>query len=158
MTPAEASIALGIAARIDNRQPSEAAALAWAEALPDITLEEAAWAIAEHRRTSTEWLQPAHIRRLVTDGRHTAAERRANDQIRRMLHAPKPDPAVYDLGAQLTRDAFHDSRQDPETAATRRRAHAVECPWCHARPGEPCSVLGAPLTKTPAHPSRIAAA
>lgn len=37
-------------------------------------------------------------------------------------------------------------------------AMTVPCPWCLAEVGEPCGAAGYPLTRTTAHPSRVALA
>lgn len=49
------------ASAIDNRVVSDLAVVAWQEALAGISYLQAREALIEHRRTSTEYLQPAHI-------------------------------------------------------------------------------------------------
>lgn len=65
MTPAEATILLGGIAAFDNRKPDENAAKMWAHALGGLRLEDCAQAVTQHFATSTEYLMPVHIRRLV---------------------------------------------------------------------------------------------
>lgn len=71
MIKREAAILLGHAAAFDNRQPSEAAAEAWAAALHDIPLDaDAKAAIAAYYTTPPQnpnerlWILPHHIRTL----------------------------------------------------------------------------------------------
>lgn len=71
MIKREAAILLGHAAAFDNRQPSEAAAEAWAAALHDIPLDaDAKAAVAVYYTTSPKdpsdrlWILPHHIRSL----------------------------------------------------------------------------------------------
>lgn len=46
---------------VDRRIPGDAEIAAWQELLEDINLDDALNAVREHRRTSTDWIQPAHI-------------------------------------------------------------------------------------------------
>lgn len=64
MTPQEAAKVLAKAAAYDNRQPNEAAALAWAEALnQDMPLADALRIVSEHYRDERAWIMPADINR-----------------------------------------------------------------------------------------------
>jgi hypothetical protein len=36
-----------------------------------------------------------------------------------------------------------------------RKALTVACPWCRAREFQPCTILGAPMGRGKAHPSRF---
>lgn len=64
MTPQEAAKVLAKAAAYDNRQPNEAAALAWAEALDrDLPLADALRIVGEHYRDERTWIMPADINR-----------------------------------------------------------------------------------------------
>jgi hypothetical protein len=62
---------LTIAAAIDHRDLSgvagKAAVAAWMQAIGDLEYEECVEALGMHRRSSTEYLQPAHVARLVFD-------------------------------------------------------------------------------------------
>lgn len=82
MNASEAAVLLGKLAGIDSRNPSDAAARAWAEVLPDVTLDEALAAVPIHRRQSTEWCQPAHILRIVEAARRE--QRRAEREAREL--------------------------------------------------------------------------
>ncbi|WP_372595531.1 hypothetical protein [Actinotalea sp.] len=67
----QAAALLGLAAAYDNRAVSEAAARAWALALPDVRFEDAQHAVAAHYRTTRVWIMPADVlagvRRLRSD-------------------------------------------------------------------------------------------
>lgn len=65
MTPAEAALILTQAAAFDRRTISDLDAKAWAAALQDINYHDASQAVTQHYATTTDWLMPAHIRRLV---------------------------------------------------------------------------------------------
>lgn len=64
MNPQEATQVLAKAAAYDNRQPDQAAALAWAEALDrDLPLQDALRIVGEHYREERAWVMPADINR-----------------------------------------------------------------------------------------------
>ncbi|VDG77331.1 Uncharacterised protein [Actinobaculum suis] len=78
-----AATILAYAAAVDNRQVSREAILAWASALPDwLTADLARAAIDEHRRTSTEYLQPAHIVSLARTYRDEERRAREREEFR----------------------------------------------------------------------------
>src|SRR3954465_8541166 len=71
MNPTEAAELLGHAAAFDNRNPSAAAAVAWAAALEDVPLDaDAKAAVALYYRTPPQnpndrlWILPHHVRTL----------------------------------------------------------------------------------------------
>jgi hypothetical protein len=73
MNPTEAAELLGHAAAFDNRNPSAAAAVAWAAALEDVPLDaDAKAAVALYYRTPPQnpndrlWILPHHVRTLRT--------------------------------------------------------------------------------------------
>lgn len=76
MTPQEAAQVLAKASAYDNRQPNEAAALAWAEALDrDLPLRDALRIVGEHYRDERAWIMPADINhRWRTLGKTRLAE------------------------------------------------------------------------------------
>jgi len=76
MTPQEAAKVLAKAAAYDNRQPNEAAPIAWAEALDqDLPLPDALRIVGEHYSNEHTWIMPAHInRRWRTLGKTRLAE------------------------------------------------------------------------------------
>lgn len=53
------------ASAVDNRVVSDPAVMAWADILEGVDYQDARKAMLEHRRSSTEYLQPAHIIALV---------------------------------------------------------------------------------------------
>lgn len=71
MRDADMARLLTIAAAIDHRDLSgvagKAAVAAWMQAIGDLGYEECVEALGMHRRSSTEYLQPAHVARLVFD-------------------------------------------------------------------------------------------
>lgn len=53
---------LAVIGVVDRRQSaSEAEIMAWQDLLADINYDDAEAAVREHRRTSTDWIQPAHV-------------------------------------------------------------------------------------------------
>ena len=60
MNPTEAAQVLAKAAAYDNRQATQAAALAWAEALDtDMPLTDALRIVGEHYREERSWVMPS---------------------------------------------------------------------------------------------------
>lgn len=81
MNPTEAAELLGHAAAFDNRNPSAAAAMAWAAALEDVPLDaDAKAAVAMYYRTPPQnsnerlWILPHHVRTLRTKIRNARLE------------------------------------------------------------------------------------
>ncbi|QIK62325.1 hypothetical protein G7068_03220 [Leucobacter viscericola] len=68
---------LTVAASIDPIAVTELTVEAWYEALSDLDYQEARQALAEHRRTSTEHIRPAHIIELVRRQHSNAPRERA---------------------------------------------------------------------------------
>jgi len=61
------------AAAYDRRTIGRAEVMAWYEALGDVDLADALEAVADHYAESTDWLMPAHVRRLTAEiGRERA--------------------------------------------------------------------------------------
>lgn len=61
MTITEASKLLTIASTYDGRVVTPEASATWAQALHGVSFEDGAAGIAEHYRTSTDWLMPNHV-------------------------------------------------------------------------------------------------
>jgi hypothetical protein len=74
-----------IAAR-DNRSVGQGTALAWQDDIGDLDFDDCHAAVRCHFRESTDWLMPAHIRRIV---KRLRDERLANSD----LALPTADPA-----------------------------------------------------------------
>ena len=94
MNPAEATQVLAKAAAYDNRQPDQAAALAWSEALDrDLPLTDALRIVSEHYRDERAWIMPADINRrwrALGKARLETAER---------MGLPEPPADLADDGA-----------------------------------------------------------
>lgn len=84
MTPADIARVLAKAAAFDSRTVGEADILAWFEALGDLDVDDALAAVTRHYRESTDWLKPAHVRRIVGE---IARERRRAVRERAELEA-----------------------------------------------------------------------
>lgn len=76
VTPGDAARLLALAAAYDRRTIGEADAVAWADVLADLDVADCAQAIREHYTISTDWIMPAHVRRIV---RRLRAERITRD-------------------------------------------------------------------------------
>jgi hypothetical protein len=87
MNLGEAAAVLAKAAGYDNRTVGDANVMAWHEALGDLDLADALQAIAIHHRTSTDYLMPVHIRRLVADIRRERYQHELADEQRNVLEA-----------------------------------------------------------------------
>lgn len=65
MTPAECARLLAKVQAYDGRNVGKADIAAWFEALAGVPLDDALAAVALHFRDSTDWIMPAHVRRMV---------------------------------------------------------------------------------------------
>lgn len=83
----EAGAVLAKAAGYDNRNVGEANVRAWHEALADLDVRDCLAAVAEHHRSSTEYLMPVHIRRLAADIRRERYHHEIADEQRLALEA-----------------------------------------------------------------------
>lgn len=98
MNPTEAAQVLAKAAAYDNRQATQAAALAWAEALDqDLPLQEALRIVGEHYREERNWVMPADINRRW----RTLGKARLETAVRMGLPEP-PDELADDPEAWAT--------------------------------------------------------
>lgn len=158
MPEAHVRALLAVAMSYDNRRPGEANLMAWAEAAERgrWTFESAREAIHAHYARSTEFLMPAHI----------TAALRAQRSAPPVFEAPliegagPADPErvrsiVAEVSSRLGWVAADLS--GPERAALR-----VDCPWCHARAGSPCTrhITRGPhrgewAARSAPHPSRV---
>ena len=94
MNPTEAAKVLAKAAAYDNRQATQAAALAWAEALdPDLPLQDALRIVGEHYRDERAWVMPADINRRW----RSLGKARLETAVRMGLPAP-PDELADNPG------------------------------------------------------------
>jgi hypothetical protein len=129
---------LAKAAAYDRRTVGEADIMAWHEAIGDLDVVDALQAVAAHYRDSTDWLMPAHVRRIAADmdrGRRLAerqaaaeAERRpvappvttdrsreVRDAVRAIL--PKGDPDKLRWGHKQWRELIRDEQRRREAIA-----------------------------------------
>lgn len=98
MTPQEAAKILAKAAAYDNRQPNEAAPIAWAEALDqDLPLADALRIVGEHYQDERTWIMPADINRRW----RTLGKTRIREAERQGL-PEAPDDIADDAQAWLT--------------------------------------------------------
>lgn len=91
MTRAEAAELLPILAAYDRRTVGDADVIAWSEALSDVRYADALAAVHGHYRVSSEWLDPARVRRLVAALRGARLER---------VPVPPPPADIADDPAQ----------------------------------------------------------
>lgn len=178
MNASEAAILLGVCAAYDRRTVGEIDAMAWAEALADIRLDDAKIAVVHHYRDSDRWIMPAHVRQIVKDHRRA-----------RLAHEvmPAPDPTLAEnalaykaaldrsidriasgwnkglaleagQGAEPNNGYLAARGQDPHRDL-RIAALPSPCPHCKAAPGDRCiNAAGTPLSTEPAHEARLVAA
>lgn len=158
MNRQEANALLTVIAAGDNRSTDDRAVEYWRDMLADLRFIDALEAVTVHRRESTEWMQPAHIRRIVKANQrlrvaasNVVHEPDARDSIaadQRRQRALLRRAANGELGPQPIRLALaapERPAQLPEAVAscleavrTARRPLDVRCPYCHAGPGIVC--------------------
>lgn len=109
MNLAEAAAVLAKAAAFDRRTVGEADILAWHDALGDLPAGDCLAAVTEHYRESTEWLMPAHVRRIA-DTLDRARRRKAREQRE-----------ADELQAAITASPLHDRRDDVTALIERLR-------------------------------------
>jgi hypothetical protein len=174
----EAAQLLALIAMGDNRQNTPEHAVYWQNLLSDIRFEDAVQALGVHRRESTEYLLPAHIRRLVK------AERARRIDAANIVYEPIGEESTRQFLDRVaaTYRAAGDGRMDPrriglalepgpnatavpaeieavtEGRKAVRSALNVRCPFCKAAPRSPCKV-GRNANGKPGfvHPARIEA-
>lgn len=177
MTPPEAAVLLGVCAAYDRRTIGEADAIAWSQALDDITLDEGRQAVVAHYRDHREWIMPADVRARV---------RRARDRRLTARPLPPPDPDLtanpgayqrqlratirsvasgYSLGALpaigsgARPGSAYNAARGAYRAPHRMAAMRVACPWdtCRALPRHGCTSAAGRLLDHP-HEGRLVAA
>lgn len=75
MNRAECAQLLTVIASYDRRTLGEADVISWHGAIGDLSFEECRDAAVKHYATQTDWLMPAHVRRLAVATRQDAAMR-----------------------------------------------------------------------------------
>jgi len=100
MKPSEAALVLAAAARYDRRTTGALEAQAWAEALTGLDVRACVDAVTGHYSASTDWLMPAHVRRLakVAPTADSGLCRRC-----KAVHAPDEDCAVLKVNPDIRR-------------------------------------------------------
>lgn len=160
MNREETAYLLGIVALGDNRHLSTELTKYWHSLLLDIRIEDAVQAVETHRRESTEWLQPAHIRRIAKADRHLRLvtsnvihEPDADDSIeadrrkRLALVRKAADGQIEPQPIRLALAGPDRPAEVPELVAAKTEAFRAArtplqtpCPFCKATPGNPCRV------------------
>lgn len=75
MNREECAALLTVVASYDRRSLGEADVIAWHGAIGDMTFEECRDATVKHYASQTDWLMPAHVRKLALAARQDAAMR-----------------------------------------------------------------------------------
>lgn len=114
MTLSEVTVVLAKAAAYDRRTVGEADAKAWHEVLSDVELVDALAAVARYYRDETEWLMPAHLRRLA----------RACRDERRRLEGRKAE--ALELPSRYEDDAGRQVRMERGMAGLRPVMAAIQ--------------------------------
>lgn len=103
----------------DNREVNELVILEWCDSISDLAFEEAIEAVRMHRKTSTDYLLPAHIIANVNliHRRQERAERIQRQIQRAALPAPKItlDRARFEAETQA---AIEQARRDRDERAS----------------------------------------
>lgn len=177
MNRQEANALLTAIALGDNRTTDDDAVEYWYGLLRDIQIRDAMEAVEAHRRESTEWLQPAHIRQAVKAKRHlrlvtsnvihepNAADSVEQDRARRLaLVRQAADGQLQPQPLRLALAAPENPATVPDSVAARAEAFRafqrlldIPCPFCHAASGERCRV-GKSTKPGFMHPARREAA
>lgn len=177
MTRSEVATLLGICAAYDNRTVGDMDVQAWHAVIGDLPFEDSRTAVLQHYAETRERIMPADVRQRVQAMRRDRIERAQIEpprdpdrpvEYRQEFHrriaaiadgrvVPPALPAGH-RGSEPTPE-YRAAR--PDRDPQRQLALTVDCPWpaCRARVGFPCvGPSGRPLTRQPAHPSRLEAA
>lgn len=152
MTPDEIINLLTAAAAFDRRKVGEADVRAWADAAGRgrWTYDEALEAVKAHYADSTAWLMPGHVTEAIRARRTQPAPAAA-------LPAPDRPPADPVHVRAALADIAEKLGWERAVGDTGMR---VRCPHCGVSVGSRCvnPQTGKPLTQSPCHPARAAAA
>lgn len=135
-----------VAMAYDNRKVSEANITAWHEAATRArwTFPAALEAIHQHYTERTDFLMPGHITERI---RHERTKPAAY-QPAQLESAPPADDDTRERLMAIIDDTF--AMPDPHSDSnTKPPELTVHCPWCHAKPGRPC-------TRTATNQQRVA--
>lgn len=124
----QTAVVLAKIAALDNRHDTDAAILAWHEAIGDLDYQDSLRAVAVHRMESTEYLMPAHVRQLVARLRKERGEADAKDRRIRELedYAAQAGP-LADRSAEI-QDFVHEVR-DALPESNVRVLHPRQAYW-----------------------------
>jgi hypothetical protein len=117
----ETSQVLAKVAAVDRRNVGDAEIMAWHEILQNFELRDCLDAVALHRRESTEWVQPAHIRKLAMGIR----DRRKSAEAKRALPAAPPPARSAEVAALVREVASRLPKLVPQTPADDIQSRAV---------------------------------
>lgn len=106
----ETGALLAKAAGYDNRTIGQGNVLAWHEALGDLRIDDCLTAVAQHHRTSTEYLMPAHVRRLAEEVRRERQDRELENERRLELAAYAEHAGPLTDRSQELQDFMHEAR------------------------------------------------
>ncbi|MBP2370273.1 zinc finger domain-containing protein [Pseudonocardia parietis] len=111
-------------------------------------------------RGPNDFLEPSDVTRTV---RAERADRARRDEAARLAAAPPADPAsrarIDQVIGRLSSRLGWPADPGDDDGATRRGVLDRVCPHCKAGPGARCvGPAGKPLTLSPHHPARVAAA
>ncbi|MEV5537437.1 replicative helicase loader/inhibitor [Saccharopolyspora shandongensis] len=174
MNRSETAAILGVISAIDPKVPApdEDVLDLWAGLLDDVPAGTAGEAVRAYYRSeryaqTRESISPGDLVGHWRRKRREDAERRHNAQLR-AHHRRRPlddrqlctiRNGVDQVAATLAISKGADPEHAEADAHARRAVLAVPCPYCKARPGDQClGPGGRPLTRQPAHPSRLDAA
>lgn len=114
MSPAEVTRLLAIIATFDNRRVEESTIAAWAAVFDGTpwTFAQAREAVIRHARTSTDYLQPAHV---IAGARIVRDEEEREERRQRALNPPErtygdPKPADFDAIVERAREEARAAR------------------------------------------------
>jgi hypothetical protein len=138
----QAGAVLAKAAAFDNRTIGDANLLAWHEILGDLDVDDCLDAISQHHRESTDYLMPAHVRRIALKLRKDRNEQQRQLEQRQAIAASFANGPLADRSAEIqafvrqTYQALPDG--DTEALAPRhehwRREHQA---WQRQQDAEP---------------------
>jgi hypothetical protein len=176
MTRDEVIDVLTCAAAYDRRTIGDTDIAAWTLAIGDLHFPDAQAAVVEHYTETTEWLMPAHVRRLVKRARELRLAARpipgpppelTDDEraykatldanIKRIAdQAEIPRHALPRPGHGAAPTPEYDRQRGPYRSLHRVAAMRVRCPWdtCRAMPYEGCRNTAGRLLDQP-HEGRL---
>lgn len=138
----------------DNRNPNQAAVLAWGKAaeLGRWTFPEALDAVHAHYAENPAFLMPAHVTERIRAVRQDRAMREQHAQ----LEAGPTDPAAAARIEQLVAEVANNLGWDRDQHRPGSAALRVRCPHCGVPEGARCvsPSSGKTLRRAASHPSR----